>query len=596
MTETQHQETRAPVPSIIGRQEPGPLEDDDAQVMEDAVSDGKTSWKQYLTRGACLFFSILCGFTNGYDICVTSAILDSIVADFHLCAAAESVQPTTDANVQPKTDATEVTSCPDKELILSLYGMGSMLAKISLGWIADRYGRRFALGMVDVFLIFAVILMTWANTPMELYAGRFTMGIGTGLAFIVQPAYVAEIAPSEHRGKYVVLNEVAVCVGCLLGLQLSVILLHGKMYSSSWRLAVTLAACPPLLQLCFLVWLPESPRYLARKKDEVRLADVANRLGLPRREVETLLEACQQGDSDTLVHAEEKHDNSGFTSCVCQWFREQSDAWHEHRRAILIAFAFSTFTAISGMYALQAFAVDILQEGGIEQPMGLLPLVGWFKLFGAVCAMGLADQPAVGRRRLAIVGSAFCAVSDVLLAARLRFPSSTPVWVSPVALFSFIFSWNVGFGALQFLAIMELLPTKLRSVWSGRVLFMQGLAESASYQLFEACMLASGPVTFTILAAVNVLASVFVACFLPELSGCSLEDQDQQRPAGLQPTGLSQVTSQTLTATSMVVANAATVRRYGILHESGEDMSESPDTMRRVVQADGNENTVGRCE
>lgn len=481
--------------------------------LELAPIDAMTS-RQRLLRYACVFFNVLCGLTNGYDICVTSAVLEQMVDDFALCPS--------DAGGDR---APEVTSCPRKEAVLSLSATGSLCSKLLLAWLADHYGRRLALAFVDCMIIWAVLLQCLAGSAAVLLLGRFVLGVGIGLSFVVEPTYVSEIAPADRRGQFVVFNEVAVCIGCLLGLQVSTVLLRSA-GPRAWRVVVGIGAIPACVQLLFLPFLPESPRWLAVQRKERELLQVAHKLGLPSKELHGLLE--QATESKAL---------STETCSLRRLWALQTRAWSLYKTAFLMALGFAFFNTASGIFGLQAYARDVLKFSGVEKPLGLLPLVGWVKLMGSLVAVVCADMPRAGRRRLALVGSTFCMLSDLVLAWRLASPGHVPPAIGVLSFFLFIFFWNVGYGSLQFVVTTELLPSDVRALWAGQIFAIVGIVEITIYQLFETMLLADGVATFLFFAGINGLAAVFAGCIMSDLGGRSLEEAAGSLAAPEDPAG-----------------------------------------------------------
>lgn len=434
--------------------------------------------RQQALRSACIFFNVMCGLTNGYDICVASAVLGSMVSELELCDHAKDGG---------------MTSCSRKQ-------------------VADRFGRRAALAFVDCLIIAATTLQCTAESAEQLLAGRFVLGLGLGLAFVVEPSYICEIAPPAKRGQYVVLNEVAVCVGCLLGLQAGTAF-QRRGGPGAWRMATALGAVPAVLQLACIFALPESPRWLAVRGDLVGLARTAEQLGLSPAELEGLVCTARQASDGGYV----------ADSTCWQLLERQRRAWREHGHLFLLALGFSFFVPTSGVYAMQAYAADVLRLCGVEEPMLWLPLMGWAKLAGALTAVAGADAARVGRRRLAICGSGGCFIAQSVIAWHLEERTLPPTYAA-VAFFAFLYAWNAGYGGIQFVAMLEILPNDVRSVWAGQIFAVCGVTEVMIYQLFETLLVVNGVVLFIAFAAINLVAVLFAAFLMSDLQGKALEE------------------------------------------------------------------------
>jgi len=170
-----------------------------------------------------------------------------------------------------------------------------------------------------------------------------------------------------------------------------------------------------------------------------------------------------------------------------------------------------------------AYSEDILKLIGLKHPLQVLPFLGWCKLAGAVAAMVLSDVPQVGRRHLATVGSVLCVLGNIGVAARLVAPRLVPPTAGAVFFLTIIFAWNLGYGGLLFLAVMEFLPNDRRSQLAGQVFSAASVLEMTIFQVFETLLLMSGPLTFMLFGAINMLAVWFAATVMPDFVGHSLE-------------------------------------------------------------------------
>jgi len=462
-----------------------------------------------VVRKTAVLFNVLCGVTNGYDISVAAVMLNNIASDFGFCGGGtiEDLQ---------KAD------CFEKQAVLSMVAAGQVCGKLFLSWVADRFGRRLALAVVDILLLSGVALQCVASCNLVFFLGRFMSGLGLGFAFVVEPSYVCEIAPPSLRGTFIVLNEFAVCAGYLLGLHITTAM---KLRHVPWRTAVILCACPPLLQLLVLPFLPESPRWLAIQGDSAGFKQSASALGLTQNEIDVLNLQIQHE-----VSRKAPEGSRGLWQSLDTHFK----AWGTHSRAIFISMGFVSFTTASGIYGMQAYAPAVLRLCGVNEPAKWQPLVGWMKLGGAFVAVVGSDASCLGRRRLSVACAIGCCLCQLLIALHVSAAGTVSVMASSLAFFLFIFFWNAGYGGLQFVVTMELLPNEVRSTWAGQIYAWCGILDVLIYQFFLSLINASGTATFLVFGFINLSSAMFAACFLPELRGRSLEEasaQIAQRPS-----------------------------------------------------------------
>eukprot|EP00913_Durusdinium_trenchii_P013600 g12770.t1 len=455
-------------------------------------ADDALSAKQMVVRLGCVLFNVLSGLVNGYDICITTGILDFMDRDLALC----------------HNDA-EISTCflKDLEAVLSIVGIGALMSRLCCTGLADRFGRRAAIFSADVLIVVSVALQSSTRSTPGFFAARFLVGMGMGLAFVVTPTYLCEIAPRRNRGLFICLNEVAVCVGCLLGLHIPA--RDNTDAAWQWQSVVAIAAVPAGLQLIFVLALPESPRWYALQGDVDALDKSIQSLGLHSETLELRSLACKGEHIDYCA---------GESHC-----RRQMHAWAQFRKPFLISLGLASFTASVGSLAVQAYAYDLLKVCSVEDPASILPSVGWMKLAGALLAMSASDSERVGRRRLVMGGSMLCTLCDSILAIHLAFPSRVPEQLPAACVILRIFAWTAGYGGVQFLVISELLPSAVRSKFLGQCQAVASIIDIVIFQVFESLLFANAVATFAMFGAINLSSFFFAAAFLPDLRGLALE-------------------------------------------------------------------------
>ncbi|XP_068433061.1 solute carrier family 2, facilitated glucose transporter member 12 [Clinocottus analis] len=150
-------------------------------------------------------------------------------------------------------------SCREQEMLVSSHLLGALLICLAGGHILDRYGRRCSLLLSAALVVGGSVLLIVATSLIALMLGRVIVGMGTSLSGTGACLYIAEISPRERRGLLVTLYELMLVVGVMLGFGGSyafATLPHG------WAYTFGLVIPPALLQICVLVFLPRSPRFL----------------------------------------------------------------------------------------------------------------------------------------------------------------------------------------------------------------------------------------------------------------------------------------------------------------------------------------------
>jgi AAHS family 4-hydroxybenzoate transporter-like MFS transporter len=150
---------------------------------------------------------------------------------------------------------------------LAMSPLGMMIGGALGGWLGDHIGRRTAL-LVSVLTFGALTAITsMAGDVVMLGVLRFLAGLGLGGALPNAAALASEYVPARQRPFAVTLTIVCVPLGGMLAAFLSarVIPAYG------WHaLFVAGGLVPVLLGVILFKVLPESPRFLAARRDEVR--------------------------------------------------------------------------------------------------------------------------------------------------------------------------------------------------------------------------------------------------------------------------------------------------------------------------------------
>ncbi|KAF2287954.1 hypothetical protein GH714_003439 [Hevea brasiliensis] len=142
----------------------------------------------------------------------------------------------------------------------SILTIGGMIGAIISGKIADVVGRRRTMLLAELFCTPGCLAIAFAKDAWWLDIGRLLIGLGAGLLTYVVPVYVAEITPKNLRGRFTSAHQMLTSCGFAFSYCIGNII--------SWRTLALLGSIPCLLQLLGLFFIPESPRWLAKRGRE----------------------------------------------------------------------------------------------------------------------------------------------------------------------------------------------------------------------------------------------------------------------------------------------------------------------------------------
>ena len=139
--------------------------------------------------------------------------------------------------------------------------IGMALGAVLAGTIADRFGRKNVFAATVILYSVATGLCAVAWSYESLLVFRFLVGFGLGGELPVAATLMSEYAPSNLRGRFIVLLESFWGVGWLVAALISYLLIP----KFGWQVAFIIGALPAFYVFLIRLHMPESIRYLISK-------------------------------------------------------------------------------------------------------------------------------------------------------------------------------------------------------------------------------------------------------------------------------------------------------------------------------------------
>ena len=291
---------------------------------------------------------------------------------------------------------TAVVSGAEKDIqavyMLSDFAHGFTMSSALIGTIigallstspVERYGRRNSLTVIAVMYLLSAIGSALAPEGMwELFVfSRFLGGLAVGASSVAGPLYIAEISPSDWRGRFVAFFQFNIVLGIVLA-YFSNYLIDG--IPNDWRWMLGMESFPALLFALLLLSIPESPRWLMGKGRAKEALDVL----------------CRIDDTDA-EHQMQEIRQSLVNDCLGGDRLFQYKYW----KPVLISFLIATFNQMAGINAILYYAPRIFEMSGVARGASLVQsvIIGITNLTFTMIGMVLIDR--VGRKRLLYTGS-----------------------------------------------------------------------------------------------------------------------------------------------------------------------------------------------
>ena len=462
--------------------------------------------------------------------------------------------------------------------------LGAIMGNIIAGRLADRFGRRRILMFTAMLFTISAISTALAFDIISFLIARVVGGIGVGMAILVAPMYIAEIAPRKLRGTLVTFNQLNIVLG------ISIAYFSNYYFQQTiadfdlkWRVMLGVEAIPAVVYLALLFFVPRSPRWLMQKGNEEEAMTVLVKI---HGQAQSLIE---YNEIDRSLKEELNKDKA-------RW----SDVFSARMKLVLIiGFGIAFFQQITGINAIFYYAPMIFEMAGGGKDAAFLQaaILGVTNVVMTVVAMFLIDS--LGRKPLLYIGAAGICVSLAIVGfsfhnAKYNIDATTMqtlmaevvemepapihltnikkltqlegvvfqnevaffemvkenvgqatynsykeiilkhsisingIWVL-IGLLMFVASFAISMGPVMWTLLSEIFPNKLRGLAISIMGFWNSIVSFSVATIFPAQLeyLGSGN-TYLIYSFFGLLTLIFVWRFVPETKGKSLEELESK--------------------------------------------------------------------
>lgn len=412
--------------------------------------------------------------------------------------------------------------------------IGAALGAMTAGRIADRIGRVAVMKIAAaLFLVSAVGAGLSPNIEL-LVIFRVIGGVGVGVASLIAPAYIAETSPSHIRGRLGSLQQLAIVTGIFLSLTIDWLLAHLAGGSRddlwlglpAWRWMFLAMALPALVYGALAFTIPESPRYLIATHRIPEARTVLTRL-LGEKNLDITIDRIQETlDQGTAPSWRDLRKPTGGLYAI-----------------VWIGVALAVFQQLVGINVIFYYSNVLWQAVGFGESSSftITVITSITNIATTLVAIALIDR--VGRKPLLLVGSAGMAATLGTMA--IVFSSATMVdgkphlgpIAGPVALVAanlFVVAFGMSWGPVVWVLLGEIFPNRIRAAAMGLATAGNWAANWLVTVTFPGLRDALG-IAYGFYAVCALLSLVFVARWVQETKGRTLEDMDEQlarRPSG----------------------------------------------------------------
>jgi len=319
--------------------------------------------------------------------------------------------------------------------------LGCIVGAIGAGRPGDRFGRRDMLKLSAILFLLSAFGTGLATHVQMFILARFIGGLAVGIASVLSPTYISEIAPSSRRGSLIVSFQLAIVVGILVAFFVDYLLID--VGPNNWRFMFLSEILPALLFLVLLYRVARSPRWLVKVGKPQEAEKVIGEL-MPDEDPEDVLSDIRASLESEEIEKQE------------QLFKKPN------RKITLIGITIGLFSQFTGIAVVMYYATDIFRASGFstDSALGQTVILGLVNLIFTMLAMRFIDR--LGRRKMLLTGMLSMALFLGLFAVEFLFdPFGGGLML--FFLIGFVASFAGSMGAVVFVLLAEVFPNRIRS-------------------------------------------------------------------------------------------------------------------------------------
>jgi MFS transporter, SP family, xylose:H+ symportor len=426
--------------------------------------------------------------------------------------------PTEAGSLQDNADAI-------KGFVIASALIGCVIGGSLSGFISKSIGRKNGLFIAAVAFFLSAI-GAWKPEAFNVFGTldvysfvvyRIIGGIGVGIASMISPMYIAEIAPAKIRGRLVSFNQFAIIFGMLVIYFVNYFIAKQGdeqwLIDIGWRYMFLSGAIPAGLFIILLFFVPETPRFLVLNNKEDKALKVLNKIA---------------GKEDAPKILEE----------IKGTLHEHNVPWLSYGFLIIfIGIMLSVFQQFVGINVVLYYAGNIFRNMGASTDSSLLQtiMVGTVNLLFTVLAILTVDK--FGRKPLMIIGSIGMAFSMLALGTTFYMQGTSLSQAGGYAALTFMLLYTAAFamswGPVCWVLLSEIFPNSIRGAMSIAVAaqWIANWVVSLTFPIMNDNVFLTEKFnhgfSFWIYGVMGIISAVFMWKFVPETKGKTLEEMEK---------------------------------------------------------------------
>ncbi|WP_309065978.1 sugar porter family MFS transporter [Microbacterium sp.] len=412
--------------------------------------------------------------------------------------------------------------------------LGAAAGALVAGRVADRMGRLAVMKVAAVLFLISAIVTGFAPELWVLVVGRVIGGVGVGMASVIAPAYIAEIAPARIRGRLGSLQQLAIVTGIFISLLVDFLFALGAGGSSepfwfgldAWQWMFLAMAVPAVIYGGLALTIPESPRYLVATHRVEEAREVLSRLLGPEKIETTIIRIRETMERSTAPSWRDLKSPSGRVAGI-----------------VWVGLLLSIFQQFVGINVIFYYSNILWEAVGFDESQAFVITVisATINILTTLIAIATVDK--FGRKPLLIIGSTGMTVTLATMAfifGTAPVVGGAPVLegaAGPIALIAanlFVIAFGMSWGPVVWVLLGEMFPNRMRAAALSLAAGGQWVANWVITVSFPGLKDLSLGLAYGLYATFALLSLLFVWKFVRETKGKALEDMTESViiPAG----------------------------------------------------------------